>query len=54
MAHVIKLYSKGEISLWIDNDLKHIDLRETCQIGIISRFLEHIIDLNQNTDGPTG
>ena len=31
--HAIKLLSKGEISIWTDNDLKHIDHREPHQIG---------------------
>ena len=49
MEHVIKLPSKGQISLWTDNDLKHIHLRDPYQIQILSRILDHIMDPKQNT-----
>ena len=32
MEHVIKLPSKGQVSVWADNDLKHIDSREMHQV----------------------
>ena len=32
MKHVIKLPSRGQISVWTDNDLKHIDTRDPHEI----------------------
>ena len=51
MEHVIKLCSKGQISVWKGDALKHIDPGETHQIQLLSRFLDHIICLKESTDG---
>ena len=48
MEHVIIMYSEGQISAWTDNDPKHIDIRESHKIRILSRVLDHIMDLKQN------
>ena len=37
MEHVTKQPSKGPISIWTDDDLKHIDPREPYQIYSICR-----------------
>ena len=54
MGHVIRVCSKGQISIVADNDLKYIDMREPHQTQILSRVLDHIGDLNQNKDGDNG
>ena len=52
MEHVIKLHSKGKISVWTDKDLKYTDLKEPHQKQIFSGLLDHILEIKQNTDGP--
>ena len=54
MKHVIELPSKGQISIWTNNDLKHIYLGEPHQIQILSKVLDYIMVLKQNADGCTG
>ena len=53
MEHIIKLPLKGHISILTNNDLKHIDPTEAYQIQIISRVMDHIMDLEQNTEEAT-
>ena len=50
IEHVIKLPSTEQISIRMDNEVKHMDLREPHQILILSMVLDHIMDLKQNTD----
>ena len=45
MNYAINLPSKGQISVWTDDDLKDKDLRQPQWILILSRVLEHIMDL---------
>ena len=54
MEHVIILPSKGEVSAWIDNDLKYIDPREQHQIWILSGAVDSVMNLKQVREGATG
>ena len=54
MKHVMKLPSEGQISLWTDNDMKHMDQREPHLMQILSKVLDHIMGLKKNTDGDNG
>ena len=54
MEQVITLPSRGKVSKWTANDLKHTASREQQWIWILPRALYHIMDLKQNTMGTTG
>ena len=54
IEYVMKLSSKEDISIYTDNVLKYIDPRESYKIQILSRVLDHIMDMGQNTDGAMG
>ena len=51
MENVVKMFYKGHIPIQTDNDLTHFDPRERHQVWILSRVLNHGMDLKQNTDG---
>ena len=51
MKHVMKLPSKGQFSIWVDNDLRYIYPREPYHIQILSRVLDHVADLKPSTEG---
>ena len=42
-----KLPSKGQVLVWIDNDLRHIDPRQMHQISVLPRGLDHTVELQQ-------
>ena len=52
MCH--KMPSKGQIGIWTDNDLKHIDPREPHKIQILSRVMDDINCLKQKSEEVTG
>ena len=55
MEHVTPLPSKGHVSLWTDNVLKHFDPQDPHQMHTVSRALDHVMDMKQeNRDRATG
>ena len=53
MEHFIRLPSMAKESVGTDSELKHLGPEESHQIRLLSRILDHIMELQQNTDGAT-
>ena len=51
--HVIKLPSMGQALTGTENDLKHVDPRESPQIQILSHILDHIMVIQHNNEQAT-
>ena len=52
--HAIKLASERHVPIWTDSNLKYIDPTEQHQICILSRVLDHIMEISHKTLGITG
>ena len=54
MEHTIKFSLKGHTSIWRENGMKYIDPTEAREIQILSRVLEHIMEMRLSTSKDTG